>query len=60
VISVGGSFQIVSPETGSAPSPKLERRQLGATGWRRETERRLERALVAERPTVNGDVPRSE
>jgi hypothetical protein len=50
VIFVGGSLQTVAPETGKvrSPKPKLERRLQGATNWRRETERRLERAMIAD------------
>jgi hypothetical protein len=50
MLSVGGSFHTVAPETGKArsPKPKLERRQRGATGWRRDTERKLERAVIAD------------
>jgi hypothetical protein len=48
MMSVGGSFQRVAPETGKAQSPKLVRRQRGATDWRRETERRLDQAVIAD------------
>jgi hypothetical protein len=37
-----------SPETWKARSPKMERLQRGATSWRRETERMLKRALIAD------------
>jgi hypothetical protein len=64
-MSDGGSFQRVALETGKAWSLNLERRQRGATDWRRETERRLERAVVADvwmkvDRRYCGDVPCSE
>jgi hypothetical protein len=42
------SRELVALETGKAWLPKLERRQRGATNWRREIERRLERAVIAD------------
>jgi hypothetical protein len=60
------SFQTsVAPETRHAwsPKPKVERRQRGATSWKRETDRRLERVVAHVRVKVQrycGDVPCSE